>query len=73
MALYAFGKMRYKAAALMDEAPAYIVPHLHEFKPQELSMVLYGYTQTRHYHRALLDVMAPVRLRYSNIVRRGTA
>jgi hypothetical protein len=59
-ALWAFGRLRYKATDLLDELPRHIAPRLAEFSPQELSCLLYGYTQARHYHCALMDAAAPV-------------
>lgn len=62
--LWAFGRLRYKATDLLDELPRHVAPRLAEFSPQELSCLLYGYTQARHYHCALMDAAAPVSARW---------
>jgi hypothetical protein len=58
--LWAFGKFKYKPTRMLDELPLHIGRRLSDFKPQELSCLLYGYTQSRHYHASLLDAAAPV-------------
>ena len=59
--LWALGRMHYKPTELLDELPLYIGKRLGEYKPQEISCVLFAYAHSRHYHAALLDAAAPVR------------
>lgn len=58
--LWSFGRFKYKPVRLLDELPLHIGRRLSEFKPQELSCLLYGYAQSRHYHASLLDAAAPI-------------
>ncbi len=60
MTLWAFGRLHYKPTELLDEVPLHIGRRLHEFKPQELSCVLFCYAHSRHYHASLLDAAAQV-------------
>ena len=59
-ALWAFGRMHYQPVELLDELPLHIARRLMDFQPRDISCVLFGYTQARHYHAALLDALAPV-------------
>eukprot|EP00798_Chlamydomonas_sp_ICE-L_P031146 gene31146-6286_t len=56
--MYSFVKLRYKPAAFMDAAPPHLVVQLNDFKSNEISQMLYGYTQSRHYHRSLLNAIS---------------
>ena len=58
--LWAFGRLRYKAVKLLDEVPLHLGPWLHQFTPRDMCCVLVGYTHARHYHRGVLDALAPL-------------
>eukprot|EP00798_Chlamydomonas_sp_ICE-L_P003815 gene3813-13885_t len=57
--LHSFVKLRYKPSAFMSVAP-HFAPALLDFQPNEMSQVLYAYTQARQYSRQLLNASAPV-------------
>jgi len=49
--LWAYGKLRYKSARLLDVLPFHLGSWLHEFQTSDLCCLLTGYTNARHYHR----------------------
>eukprot|EP00955_Chlamydomonas_euryale_P023928 251863-Chlamydomonas_euryale.AAC.11 len=59
-ALWAFGRLRFRAARLMSELPPLLAGELEAYAPEELSCVLFGYTHVRHYSPLLLDAAAPL-------------
>ncbi len=60
LTLWAFGRMRFKAVHLLDELPLCLPAWLPAFKPAELCALLAGYANARHYHRGLLEALAPL-------------
>eukprot|EP00197_Chlamydomonas_leiostraca_P009934 CAMPEP_0202871020 /NCGR_PEP_ID=MMETSP1391-20130828/17519_1 /ASSEMBLY_ACC=CAM_ASM_000867 /TAXON_ID=1034604 /ORGANISM="Chlamydomonas leiostraca, Strain SAG 11-49" /LENGTH=915 /DNA_ID=CAMNT_0049551725 /DNA_START=262 /DNA_END=3010 /DNA_ORIENTATION=+ len=58
--LWAYGRMRYKAAALLDTLPLHLGRWLHAWSVSDLCCLLVGYTHARHYHRGVLDAVAPL-------------
>lgn len=58
--LWALGRMRFRAAELLEALPRSLTSRLHEFRPQEMSCLLYGYTHARHLHEPLLEAAVPV-------------
>ncbi|KAJ9516565.1 hypothetical protein QJQ45_015258 [Haematococcus lacustris] len=58
--LWAFGRMRYKAATLLDELPLHLRYWKHAFTATDLCSVLCGYAHARHYHEGMLNTLSPL-------------
>jgi len=58
--LWAYGKLRFKSARLLDQLPVFLGSWLHEFRTADLCCLLAGYTNARHYHRCALQAGAGV-------------
>jgi hypothetical protein len=58
MSLWALGKLRYKAAWLLDELPLSLGAWLHAFSPRDVCCVLHGYAAARHYHKGVMEAAA---------------
>ncbi|KAI8465408.1 MAG: hypothetical protein J3K34DRAFT_473484 [Monoraphidium minutum] len=57
--MWGFARLAFKPGRqLLDRLPVAVAGRLHEFKPQELCNLLYGYGVLRHHHPLLMDAAA---------------